>query len=66
MFDKFDADHSGSLDANEFATLVATLGGNMTKAEIDELAGVLKLLLRREQHEPRPTVPASVGDRLRE
>ena len=30
------------------------------------LPAVLKLLLRREQHEPRPTVPASVGDRLRE
>lgn len=35
MFEKFDKDKSGALDANEFAALAFSLGGNFTKEEID-------------------------------
>ena len=35
IFEKFDVDHSGHLDIGEFTALVSTLGGAMTKAEID-------------------------------
>lgn len=35
VFDNFDKDKSGSLDANEFAALTFSLGGNFTKEEID-------------------------------
>ena len=35
VFETFDKDKSGALDANEFAALTFSLGGNFTKEEID-------------------------------
>lgn len=35
VFEKYDKDKSGALDANEFASLCFSLGGNFSKEEID-------------------------------
>ena len=34
VFDEYDKDHSGALDAKEFTALTFSLGGNFTQEEI--------------------------------